>query len=174
MIRTIVFAGVLATVYSPGLLASDAETVAAMRGCAGEKDDARRLACYDAKINAAATNASAPSAPAAATVGAAAAAAPSAEQNFGYRGSVAREQIDREEAAKPKLEQLTAQVTAVTMKPHGEFVVTLDNEQVWAQKRPDSKVRPQVGDSVTIKPGSLGSFHLVTSGGRSTQVSRVQ
>src|SRR5262245_50788560 len=97
-----------------------------MRGCAGEKDDARRLACYDAKMNATVVSAdSSSSSSAAVAAGAAAAAAPSAEQSFGYRGSVARDQIDREEAAKPKLEELTAQITAVTMRPHGEFVVTL-------------------------------------------------
>lgn len=166
MIRTIVFAGFVAVAYAPSLLASDAETVAAMRACAAEKDGAKRLACYDAKMGVAES-----SAPVAA---AAAAAAPSLEQSFGYRGSVAREQIDREEAAKPKLEQLNAQVTAVTFRPHGEFLVTLDNNQVWVQKRAESKVRPQVGDSVTIKPGTFGSFHLVTASGRSTQVSRVE
>lgn len=161
MIRKVVFIGLALSFHLAAGAASDSETVAALRACASEKDDGRRLACYDALTSEAGTSV----APAVAV---------SAEQSFGYRGTVAREELDRQEAQKPKIEQLTANVTAIAFQPQGEFVVTLDNEQVWAQKRPEPKIRPAVGETVTIKPGALGSFTLITAAGRSTRVSRVR
>jgi hypothetical protein len=116
------------------------------------------------------------SATAASAAAAAAVVAPTAEEKFGYRGNVAREQLEQEEekAEKAQLEQLVAQVKAVSWQPLGEFVITLDNDQVWTQKRPESSVKPRVGDSVIIKPAAMGSFLLVTKSGRSTRVARVE
>lgn len=162
MIRKVVFIGLALSFHLAVANASDSETVAALRACAGEKDDGRRLACYDALTSETDRSAAAP------------AVAASAEQSFGYRGSVAREELDRQEAQKPKIEQLTARVTAIAFQPQGEFVVTLENDQVWMQKRPEPKIRPAVGETVTIKPGALGSFTLITAAGRSTRVSRVR
>jgi hypothetical protein len=171
VMRTVLRPGlILCVLASASLSAQAADPLASMRECAKQTDDARRLACYDTVMKADTVTPQATSAAAAV----AAPAAAGAEETFGYRGSVAREDLDREEAAKPKLEKLTSQVTAVTMQPHGEFVITLSNEQVWTQKRPDNNVKPKVGDSVTIKPGTFGSFLLVTETGRSTQVSRVR
>ena len=169
--RALICGGMLALV-SLGAAASDADTVAAIRACADEKSDAKRLACYDAVAGAqpapavAAPSAAAPSAhPAPATP----------EQSFGYRGEVAREELDRQAAAKePTIEELTAHVTAISFQPYGQFVITLDNDQVWAQKQTDTKVKPRVGESVTIKAGTFGSFILVTPSGRSTRVARVR
>ena len=110
---------------------------------------------------------SAPATSASSTAAAAAVVAPTAEEKFGYRGDVAREQLEQEEKQDEtaRLEQLVAQVKAVSWQPLGEFVITLDNDQVWAQKRPESSVKPKVGDSVTIKPAAMGSFLLVTKSG---------
>ena len=72
------------------------------------------------------------------------------------------------------IEELTAHVTAISFQPYGQFVITLDNDQVWAQKQTDTKVKPRVGESVTIKAGTFGSFILVTPSGRSTRVARVR
>lgn len=120
--------------------------------CRGETDDARRLACFDREI---------------------ARAVPSAEQRFGYRGEVARESIEREKAATPALEQLQGKVASMSATPSGDWVITLDNGQVWAQVPTGTRFSLRVGDAVTITPGALGSFLLRKDpGGGSVRVRR--
>ncbi|MGH8174747.1 MAG: hypothetical protein ACREV5_00625 [Steroidobacter sp.] len=142
---------------------------ASMRTCASEKDDARRLSCYDREI-AQLENASDAVEPAPAPTPAASTAP---EDKFGYRGQLARDELDRQ-AAKDAVERLDATVTEISTRPRGELVLTLDNGQVWAQKSVDTRARLKVGDKVAIKKASFGSFMLVTSAGRSTRVTRVQ
>lgn len=148
------------------LAATSADPLADLRACAVQADDAKRLACYDAIAR--------PQTESPAV--AAGVVAPSAQDRFGYRGNVAREELARQEEKlqAESLEQLVARVTAVSVRPQGEFVITLDNGQVWSQKRPEANVKPRVDDEVTIKPGMLGSFLLVTTSGRSTRVARVK
>lgn len=159
---------VLAGVWSVGGLAQEAkqDVLAGLRGCMTEKEDVARLACYDTEMARVGQQGRADAAVPAVAL--------SAEEKFGFRGDVAREALARQEAATPTLQQLTAAVTAISSRPYGEFVVTLANGQVWAQKAADSSVRLKVGDQVTIKPGSLGSFRLVNPAGRGTQVTRVR
>ena len=176
-----------------------------LRACMSEADASRRLACFDresarlttesapvarqaatppppapAPAPAAAKAAPAAAATAAATGAATAAAAAekSPEDKFGYRGTIARAEIDKKEAEERKgAEQITATVTEVSTLAHGELVLTLDNGQVWQQKRGDRAMRVKVGDQVSIKRGSLNSF-LLTSEAKgakgSMRVSRVK
>ena len=102
---------------------------------------------------------------------AAAATAQSAEDKFGYRGNIARAEHDKKEAAEREFEQLTAKVAELSTLPHGELQLTLDNGQVWQQKPGDRSMRVKVGDEVTIKRGSLGSF-LLTSHGQGVDARR--
>lgn len=142
--------------------ASTAEFLA----CAPEKDDARRLACFDAAVDRAQT--APPNQPPAV------AAAPlSQEEKFGLRGELKQEKVQKVPELQ-ELEQLQAQVTSVSSKPHGELVVTLENGQVWTEIQPNSGARVKAGERVTIKPGALGSFLLVAPNGRSTKVTRVR
>ena len=171
MIRKILPGVLMAASVSAAGAAEPADPLAPLRACTTQSDSARRLACYDAAMSAAPP---APRAAAAAPVAAAAAKPASPEESFGYRGDIAREELDRKAAQEPRLERLDAKITTVETRPHGEFVITLDNGQVWAQKRPDTKVRPAVGEAISIKPGSFSSFTLVTASGRSTQVTRVR
>jgi hypothetical protein len=134
-----------------------------------------------ATVAAAATSASpAASAPAAqsAATGTAAAKAVTPEEQFGYgAGAMARADTDqkKEEAAKTALNEIVATVTQVSTRQRGEFVVTLDNGQVWAQKAPESNVRVKVGDQVRIKSGALNSYMLsLTRSDRTTRVTRVR
>jgi hypothetical protein len=53
-------------------------------------------------------------------------------------------------------------------------VFTLDNGQVWVEKRRESYLPVEVGETVTIVAGALGAFRLRQASGRSTQVQRVQ
>jgi FKBP-type peptidyl-prolyl cis-trans isomerase len=89
-----------------------------------------------------------------------------------------RGELKQEKAQKvpelQELEQLQAQVTKVSTKPHGELVVTLENGQVWTEIQTNSGARVKAGDRVTIKPGALGSFLLAAPNGRSTRVTRVR
>ncbi len=130
--------------------------------------------------------AAAPSAPsvaappaAAATAAAAAPAtsapAQSAQEKFGYRGNIARADLDKqEEEERREAEQLTAKVTELSTVVHGEMLLTLDNGQVWQQKRGDRGMRIKVGDEVTIRRASLGSFLLTSQAKGSMRVSRVK
>jgi hypothetical protein len=156
---------------------------ASVRACMAERDDARRLACFDRETarltdSPAASGPSASSAaatPVAATAAASAAPpAPSDEQKFGYRGNLARADVDKRKAQDQQIEQVTAKVVEVSARPHGQFVVKLDNGQAWEQKMAERSVRLKVGDEVTIRRASFGSFMLVTPTGKSTRVARVE
>jgi hypothetical protein len=142
-----------------------------LRRCMAEAVDAARLACFDREAarlvaaTGAATGAAAePAAPAAPAL--------TAEQRFGLRGEVARETLEREKAAKQELDRLDAKVTAVTAGPTGDWVVTLDNGQVWAQVPAGMRYTIRVGDAVTIAPAALGSYMLTGESGRSVRVRR--
>ena len=173
MIRLAFCSCLLAAIYSSPLPATEAvDPLAGLRNCAAQTDDARRLVCYDAAMRG--SKSPAPAAAASPAAAAAVAVTPTTEDSFGYRGNLAREHLDAQEDKTPKLKQLAAQVTAVSTQPHGEFIITLDNGQVWAQKGPELNVKLKVSDSVTIKAGSLGSFMLVAPTGRSTRVARVR
>jgi glucose/arabinose dehydrogenase len=156
-----------ATVFAAGpIRAASAATAAEFLACASEKDDARRLACFDA---AAARVQTAP-----ANSPPAIAAAPlSQEEKFGLRGELKQEKAQKLPELQ-ELEQLQAQVAKVTTKPHGELVVTLENGQVWTEIQTNSGARVKAGDRVAIKSGALGSFLLVAPNGRSTRVTRVR
>lgn len=142
----------------------------ALSACAKESDDARRLACYDRVTRSQAAPAPKPEPkpteqPAA-----------TATDEFGVTGSaVARqrsgEQKQQDQSA--EVRSVSAGVTEVSWRPRGEFVVTLDNGQVWAQKDSGQRFPIKPGDRVTINAGLLGSYRLI-NGPRSTQVTRVK
>jgi translation initiation factor IF-1 len=172
MNRWVVSAAVAAVFSSPGLLPAAAAEDAneALLGCASEKDDARRLRCFDAVVGSLRRAAAAPSASVAATPSAPPATPPPAvsrEEKFGARGDLDKEK--REE-----LKEITGKVTEVGALPYGELVITLDNGQVWAERTANSKVKVKVGDTVKIEAGALGSFTLVAPNGRSSKVARVR
>jgi hypothetical protein len=170
--------------------ASAANAVDAVRACRAELDDARRLACFDAasaRLDARPTAAGADidATPARAPADEAQGAVPAAtagsavaqmtpEQRFGYRGDVAREALDRQKAELPQLEKLTATVTSASKQGTGDFVVMLDNGQVWAQLPTGTPRRLKAGDEVTITPASLGSFVLKGPTGRGVRVKRLR
>ncbi|MEO8061781.1 MAG: hypothetical protein ABI821_03435 [Pseudomonadota bacterium] len=82
----------------------------------------------------------------------------------------------REEARKeeriPAFTVIAATVVQLSVRSNGRFIVTLDNGTVWSQSRNKSDVRVAVGDNITLKKASLGSYLLVTRDGVSTQVKR--
>lgn len=153
-----------------------------LRACMSESDSARRLACFDREsarlvdTSAPVARRADPPAAAPASVAAPPAAAASAEDKFGYRGNIARAELDKKQAQeKTEFEQLTGRISEIATLPHGELRLTLDNGQVWQQKAGDRGLRVKVGDEVTIKRASLGSFLLSSSGANGVmRVSRVK
>jgi hypothetical protein len=166
--------------------AAPAASAGEFLACAAEKDDARRLACFDAAAARAGTAADSPSGTAtaaptpaatAATVATATAAtatpALSQEERFGLRGDL-KEEKAKKAPELAELNELQAQVTQVATKPHGQLVLSLDNGQVWYEIQANTAIRVKVGDKVTIKAGALGSYSLVAPNGRSSKVTRVR
>ncbi len=165
--------------------------------CRAVADNAERLACYDriygspapqtaalARDPAAAEAAgvaspvtvSPPAIAAAAAMPllAPVAAAPGADTvaQFG-RSAAQRRASAGQPTLPPKLENITGTVTELHRDANGEFVVTLDNSQVWRQIELDSRAWPEKGDTVTIRRAALGSFLLVTPDHRATRVHRI-
>ena len=92
---------------------------------------------------------------------------PSPEDRFGLR-------VDPKEQKTGELTELSATATAISAKPRGELVITLDNGQVWGEIAPGSKIKVKPGDAVKIEAGTLGSFILIAPNGRSSKVTRIR
>jgi hypothetical protein len=152
---------------SPGLALAAGPT-AAFIACGAEKDDAKRLACFDAAVSQARAQPAAPAEAAAVT----AAPALTKEEKFGLRGDL-KEEKAKKAPELVELQSMTGKVTKLAAKPHGELIVTLDNGQVWYEIQANTGLRVKVGDQVTIKAGALGSYSLVANG-RSSKVTRVR
>jgi hypothetical protein len=164
----------------------DRETARLAQGTERGMESARP-ATYAFPAAPAAVTAAAPAAPAAAapaaTVATAAAAPvapsravePTLEEKFGYRGNLARANLDQQKAAEANFEELTAIITRLSTQPRGEIVVTLDNGQVWTQKSSDRPLRLAVGEQVSIRKATLGSYLLSSANSRGAmRVIRVQ
>lgn len=132
-----------------------------LQKCVAERDDARRLACFDAEMErlAALPPRAAPATP---------------EEKFGARGDLKRDIEVEEKPAEAKLEKLEGTVAAVAARAGGELVVTLDNGQVWQQLATGESFRLKVDDKATLKPGVMGSYFLVSPYGRSMKVKRIK
>ena len=159
-----------ASVLSTAMLAAAGELQASLRACVAEQDPVKRLACYDREVARAGTPAAVDGA--AATAGAAK--QMTAEERFGYRGVVAKGDIEQTRKSNSGLDELQSTVTALTKRPFGELIVTLANGQVWAQKLLDENFSLAVGDTVAVKPAALSSYLLISPAGRSTRVSRLR
>lgn len=164
------------------LSATQPDLLEQAQACAAQADDARRLSCYDATFGVppgppqhiSPANPATAVAPPAARPPVTADEQRSATDRFGFRGEIAREEVDRQEASTPKIDMLQARIVAIEWLPRGEFVLTLDNGQVWKQKTTESIGSLKPGDQVTIKAGKLGSFRLSGSSARSTHVQRMK
>jgi hypothetical protein len=70
-------------------------------------------------------------------------------------------------------EKFTAKVAKFEWR-NGVFIATLDNDQVWIQTERDSRVRLEVGDTITVRRASLGSFLMSSDQGIAARVRRLQ
>ena len=161
--RLSALAGIAAAVsFISAAPAAQPEAVpAAFKTCVAESDDARRLACFDAEM--ARLMALPPPAP-----------PPTPEEKFGARGDLKRDIERPGKVAESALEKLEGKVQSVATRPGGGLIVTLDNGQVWQQLATGDSLQLKVGDSVTLKPGVLGSYSLVGARNRSIKVKRIK
>jgi hypothetical protein len=77
--------------------------------------------------------------------------------------------------AEPELpKQIEAKVTAVRARATGEQILTLDNGQVWEQTESRREPRYEVGDTIIIRRGMLGSFMVtLAKGSPTTRIRRI-
>jgi hypothetical protein len=193
-------AGLVAGAYALSAWAASGSDGAS---CVAVNDDMARLACYDrafgrkaassteAAVAVAAAAGTAATAPSAARVPVAPTSAPPvrvaptdatpvpvvpedpvAEFGLTEAAKQAKDPAKAAEAAKAPT-SVTAKVISVRFRKYGEFVVTLDNGQVWEQNDPMSSAVVRVGDTVTVKKAVLGSYTLVTAARVATKVHRV-
>jgi hypothetical protein len=165
-----------------GLALAVAPTVAAevTHRCASVAADAARLQCYDAAFgksagaaaSSAADGRAAASAPAAAAVPAATDASVKAREEFGLSES---EKRTRRQEPEDQPASITGQVAQLGRRPTGELVVSLADGQVWAQiESDDSRSRVKIGDTITVRKASLGSYLLVGPDRIAMRVRRVK
>jgi len=84
--------------------------------------------------------------------------------------SVTEESEPEEEAAKSrwgllerqsiKTDKLQGTISAVRQLPAGQYLLTLENGQIWRELEAKRRSRYRVGDEVTIRRRALGSFVL--------------
>jgi len=190
---------VVRAVLAVALLVATSSVAAAdaSNPCAGIKDSAARLACYDDLFTKpAAATAVAPAAPAVGTaatsaapaapgvaagqatapVAASAPAAPSVEkqiEDFGLSPETAQAKKKVEKPVTPApIESIESTIASLQRLGTGELILKLANGQVWRQGQADSRVHLKPGDQVTIKKALLGSYMLV-SGYYSFRVRRI-
>ena len=134
-----------------------------MRACFAEPDASARLACYDAEVGRMIDGGRVP---------AAAHSGQGADQ-FGVDGQLLQKRLKAgTQPAQPH--QLTEHVAAVTHRPNGEVVVRLANNQVWEQSDDGPDLKIEVGDSVKIDRGMLGSYWLSAHSSVAIKVRRTQ
>ena len=101
-------------------------------------------------------------------------AAPAPEEQLGVSANLAQQQPQAKTEGKPQRAEQTATILKISRRPYGERIVSLDNDQVWAEKIPSRSLRIDVGDTVTIKQGRFGGYRLFGRGNRSTEVTRIR
>ncbi len=151
--------------------ASQALAQDSLQACAAIAAADARLACYDHLAHAAAARTGTP--PAAGATGGAPASAASAPPASGTRppkesfGLYAAEHP----APPPAADALQAKVQAFGRNANGRPTVALAGEGLWELDESDPLLA--VGDTVTIKRATLGSFILMTPGKRTHRVRRL-
>jgi hypothetical protein len=164
---------ILAFCAAAGLAYGADNSTSRILTCAKVSADAARLSCYDGVAKGLRASPPAAMPPAAAPGPAAAAPATAAPAPSGAAPArdfglppVKPSPVDEVKAVK-------ATVTATHHRSNGTLIIELDNGQRW-QQLGTADMGLQVGDSVTISRGLLGSFWLAPPSGRGSKVSRIQ
>ncbi len=153
--------------------AATAQTPADIAHCTAIDSDTERLQCYD-KLFVQPGAQPREQSKAVATVAAADTAASSAStklDDFGLDGRKTAGQVDEPKGP----DEMQARIAKLDAQPRGEYVLTLDNGQVWQQKEYDWHLAFSVGDEVIIKRGLMKSYRLqLKDNNRTTPVTRIR
>jgi hypothetical protein len=71
-------------------------------------------------------------------------------------------------------ESLVARVVGVTGRGKGDYRIELDNGQVWAETQRTGGDAPAAGETVTLRPGMMGSYFLTREAGLALRVKRIK
>ncbi|MFK7915841.1 MAG: hypothetical protein AB8B93_18135 [Pseudomonadales bacterium] len=140
----------------------------ALADCTALRDREQRLTCYDT-VAGRWLKMPLPAAPANDSK-AAAATDPAAE--FGMNQVVAERRGTKVKETAP--EAISAVVVSISKRANGTLVLSLDNDQIWQQRKKDRGLRVKVGDTVTIKRGVLGGYRLTARGNKAFKVTRLK
>lgn len=134
------------------MLASAQALDEGLRRCSKEHDQTKRLACFDALAKS----------------------LPQIEADrFGLTADIKR-QRDPVAVEQAKHEVLTGKIVGLRQAPRGEWIFTLDNQQVWIQAEPRANIQFAVGEAVHIEHGAMSSLWLAADKGRMVRVKRLQ
>ena len=123
-----------------------------LRRCAKEHDQTQRLACFDALAGS----------------------LPQIEADrFGLTADIKR-QRDPVAVEQAKHEVLSGKIVNLRQAPRGEYIFTLDNQQVWIQAEVKPSIQFTVGEAVHIEHGAMSSLWLVAENKPKVRVKRVQ
>jgi hypothetical protein len=151
--RPAITALLLTAIASWRALAGSSGLPDALQACTLERDDSKRLACYDREV---------------------AHLAAKPDKSFGLSPQQQTKLEPPEARDKPKPQTLSSTVSAVSQRADGRNVVTLANGQVWLQGEAWTAMPVSVGDTISIKPGALGSFKLYAPSGIAIWVTRAR
>jgi hypothetical protein len=128
--------------------------------CYREADASARVACFDHEMQR--------------RHAAAAANQKRAQDNVGLEGPQLHQKLKAEGVAVGPVQPIVATITRLLPRSDNEYAFELDNGQTWeqAESKADLYVKPH--DSVTIKPGVLGSFYMTTSRSQRIRVHRIR
>ena len=134
-------------------LVSATETVDdGLRRCAKEHDQTKRLACFDALTGT----------------------LPQIQADrIGLTADIKR-QRDPVAVEEVKHETLSGKIVKLQQAPRGEYIFTLDNQQVWIQDEVKPNIVFAVGEAVRIEHGAMSSLWLAADKGRKVRVKRLQ
>ena len=93
--------------------------------------------------------------------------------DFGSETLPARAAKDASGKAVPK-EVLVARVAAVSGRGKGDYRIELDNGQIWKESDRTGGEAPQVGETITVKPGMMGTYFLAGDSGLALRVKRIK
>lgn len=154
-----------------------AQSLDKLSACVAMPDDRARLKCYDAEMARLGLKPPVATARAPATPGTAAAPSakkPATSEDFGLEGEALRKKQAQDEPAEAPPAALTARVKSVSERALGELRIELDNGQVWVETDKHTGAPLVAGESITVKPGRLGSYFLTRQSGPTMRVKRLQ
>jgi hypothetical protein len=150
MSRFVAVATVLTLAAASAAVAAPESLEDGVRRCAHQAEERQRLACFDALAKA----------------------LPKIEADqFGLTAQIKHDRDPSVPYAKQDV--LSVKITAMQQAPRGEWIFTLDNQQIWIQAEPESRTRFEVGESVHIEHGAMGSLWLAGDKARKTKVKRI-